>query len=313
MVSLCVPTSAIGPSNCHNLDQITHTAYQIAKAACTFQVDEIVVLQVPETPGDEKSQRILFDESQPSKGKVRPDSLLLLSLLQYFVTPPYLVKSVFGGKVDKNSFNVAKKLPKVSTLPFMQVELHSKYREGMSIDRAVKRKKTASGKVKKIKKSQQVTKYVNVGTDKPLELKQEIPINARVTVDMKTGEIVSPLQAYGSQGTNGSFGYSVRVATDLTKLFTESGYPEGYESTIFADSGDYFGDEGEYSKLDLVSAVVGKTLLVVAPWKDIQTTFSASGMDVGSATELFDGRLDIPCKSRVEDGCMIALAMTSDK
>ena len=52
-ISLCICSSCIEPKNCKSLEQMTRIAYQIAKAACTFNVNEIIVLQKPHGENNE--------------------------------------------------------------------------------------------------------------------------------------------------------------------------------------------------------------------------------------------------------------------
>ncbi|VEU20399.1 DEKNAAC101365 [Brettanomyces naardenensis] len=317
--SLCIPTSCVSRTNCRSLEQVTFTAYQIAKAACTFNVSEVIVLQVPaEDVGEAVSSgKLRFTEEVPNKDGYRPDSLLLASLLQYFVTPPYLVNFIFSSaQINKRYFEVAKKLPKISTLPFMQANSGhgtKKYREGMSISKAKStRQKTKTGKVRKIRKQDKMTKYVNVGSAKLFELQDEIPTNARVTVDLKKQKIVSPLEAYGCMGTNNSYGYQVRIAKNLPAVFTESGYPEGYEKAIFASSGEYYGSskadtyKDKIEELDRIDQN-GNFLLIVSRWKELEGSFNESGIE-GTPEQMLDGWIDIPSKSRCEDGCLIAFS-----
>ena len=120
--SLCIPVSII--DNCKNLEQITHVVYQVAKSAVFFNAGEIVVLDLER----KKTQ------SDAKQGLTLSPALLIASLLQYFVTPPYLVKSVFK-KEYQSCFSVAAKLPRISALPFMR-HLHDdkgRYREGLAI------------------------------------------------------------------------------------------------------------------------------------------------------------------------------------
>ncbi|GMG28025.1 unnamed protein product [Ambrosiozyma monospora] len=363
--TLCVPSSCISKSVCGNLEQVTHVAYQIAKAACLYNVGEIVVLQIPkeETKQEESTTQLPVDpsairsvtetgaikktfddtvivdkdgdskmdeeESKPTKKTdesepdYRSDSLLLASLLQFFVTPPYLLKSTFKDKDLLKKFQYAKKLPKISTLPFMQNN-SGDFKEGLTIDKKPpKREKTKSGKVKKIKHKLNVTKFVNVGEAKLLELATPVPVNVRVTVNIKTKQIVSPLQAYGVTGAKASFGYQVRISKNFISMFTEASYSEGYSKSLYVNSGDFFfnGTSKLNHKLDTlkeINTVDSKkdvlVLLVVSKWRDLCLAFDhdkSSLEGVTGAEQMFDGKLGIPSGTRIEDGSLIALAQLS--
>ncbi|KAG7894521.1 hypothetical protein KL905_002622 [Ogataea polymorpha] len=305
-ITLCIPSSCISRRSCKNLEQATFTAYQIARAACTYNVGEIVILDVPETIEAEESNKIKFEE----KGISASDSSrILAALLQFFTTPSYLVKTVFQASVIEY-FKIAKKLPKISTLPYMQNAAASSFREGISIPKKSVVKKTAEGKVLK-KKKPTTTKFVNIGDRKMLELEEEIPINTRVTVNMKTKRVVSPDDAYGKAGALRTFGYHVRVATKLSSVFTEPGYTEGYDRCIYVSSGDYFSNEQPATELPSYQKETDKRLLlVVAKWNDINKAFKSETIEgVSEPKQMMDCRLEIPLGTRIEDGVLISLAM----
>ena len=336
-VSLCICSSCISPKNCKSLQQATNTAYQIAKAACTFNVNEVIVLQKLDDESDDDNEEVELNHKKRSRKelnlngeelvqqrKIDSEMMLLAGLLQFFVTPPYLVESVFANSpIDVRKFSYAKKLPTISMLPFMQANGgrgNKKYREGMTIQNMSKsRKKTASGKVKKIKKTDRMTKFVNVGLKTLLELKQAVPKGARVTVDMKKHTVVSPYGAYGSSGMNNSYGYQVRAATNIQTLLGQSGLPEGYDMILYSCCGEYFttNRSTEWSKAihpldrEEVAKLSGNILLVIIPGNDWSAIFNESKLD-GKAQDLFDGSIDIPSKARVEDGCMISLSKLYD-
>lgn len=261
-------------------------------------------------------KKIKFDDVEDKekkenalKNEVSDDSMLIATILQYFVTPPYLAKSLFKAKFFKN-FQYAKTYPKLTTLPFMSDDVDSKYREGLTVIMG-----KTSKPLTKNKKTQPLknTKYVNIGYDKYLELSgQQVPTNVRVTVDTETKKVVSPIEAYQDQvGAKSSYGYHVRIAKSFTSIFTESSYPDGYSQSIYVNSGDYF----HHGKSDLKDVVVDKTkeanlLLVVAKWGDIEYSFKQDAKNlegVENAREFFDGQVQIPSGTKIEDGSLIAL------
>lgn len=351
--TLCIPSTCISKSNAKNLEQITHIAYQIAKAACNFNAPEILIMQVPqeeETPSSVNSEEISyssietsssgsgskrkFDEADlginstkktNSKKPVAPskytnESLLLASLLQYFVTPPYLVKSTFKQDMLKN-FEYAKKLPKISTLPFMQNnDTFKNFREGLTVaKKQQKREKTSSGKVKKAKNFN-TTNLVNIGQSELFILEgTEIPPRLRVTVNLKTKKIVSPVEAYGIIGAKSAFGYNVRVSSSFSSIFTECSFASGFDKSLWVNCGDYFSKESKSQPTNEVATITPEAnkkaatqlLLVLGKWKDIEEAFEddkSSLEGVESAGLMFDGKLKIPQGIRVEDAAMIALS-----
>ncbi|CCF60044.1 hypothetical protein KAFR_0I02650 [Kazachstania africana CBS 2517] len=302
--SLCIPTSIL--NSCSNLDQITHTLYQIAKAATLFNVAEIVILD---------------QGSRNSESKIT-DSMLMASLLQYFVTPPYLIKSVFK-KQYLGYFKIASKLPRILNLPFMRyLEANEgRYREGLSI------RMTHPDAKKEFKQ----TKYINIGKAETLELKSQlVPTNVRVTVDIVEKKVVSPIEAYGDfVGANSSYGYHVRIAKSFGDIFTESAFSKGYSQAIWINSGDYYYNENlkKYHKVETKVSQIEKiirsdsneepanVLLVCGKWDHIKTSFNKckdqfDGCD--GAHQFFDGQIELPGAApqgniNIEDSCMIAL------
>lgn len=251
------------------------------------------------------------------------NSLLFASLLQFFITPPYLIKSVFANNKYKDKFKYASKLPKLSTLPFMNNNnVHQDFKEGLTIAKASpKPTSSSSSKLKKgnKKKLLSVTKYVNIGESEPLELSQDIPVNVRVTVDIKNKKIVSPLTAYGTMGNKSSFGYFVRIAKTFSSTFTESSFNDGYTSSIYIKADDYFNNDDKKSiennkindvDLSQINVKGGQVLLVLGNLKDLEYSFKqdkSNLAEVENVLQMFDGELKIPNGVKIEDAALIAL------
>ncbi|AGO13540.1 AaceriAGL342Cp [[Ashbya] aceris (nom. inval.)] len=344
--TLCIPTSIL--DNCSNLEQLTHALYQIAKAATLFNVGEIVVLDLGAGATTAASQSAA-SELEPRKRKIKFEeaseeteasnkksasrlsgAMLIATLLQYFVTPPYLVSSVFKKKYS-SYFKCAAKLPRLSALPFMrhlQTD-QGRYREGLSVNMA----KSATAK-----KPSTRTKYINIGKDAVLELRgQQVPVNVRVTVDTVDKKVVSPAEAYGDySGANAAYGYSVRVARTFADIFLGAGFSGGYTQSLWVNSADFFFDPAAQSSARLDSKIPhvqkiitpsleelqeqpslqpANLLLVFGKWKHLCDKFQQTKdlFDGASgAHDLFDGRLDLPGVPEgyicIEDSCMVALA-----
>ncbi|ODV78398.1 DUF171-domain-containing protein [Suhomyces tanzawaensis NRRL Y-17324] len=342
LVSICIPSTVISSKNAYNLEQITNIAYQIAKAATIYNVTEIVILDVPDQQEiDEKvvqmagskggkkmkfnfSDEDIVNEETPDietkEKKESDDAYLLASLLQFFVTPPYLVKSIFPPelKINKNilkKLHYAYKLPKMTTLPFMgNNDVFKHFKEGMTIARETPKVMNKKTKVKAAKKIS-VTKFVNIGEAEPLELniKREVPVNSRVTVDIKNKTIVSPAEAYGVVGNKSSFGYYIRMCKRFSQIFTESSVPEGYSSSVYVNCDDYHLSNkkiGDFSEIRPISKVEGNVLLVLGNFKDLQNSFEQDKSNlegVDSVGQMFDGSMEVPKGVRAEDGLLVAL------
>lgn len=345
--AICVPSSVISRGNARNLEQITNIAYQIARAATIFNVSEIIILNVPgpeeiaarneaeaqktmAVSGGSGNKKISFNltdddlgpevsqkTSEPEPELVEsPDNenngLLLATLLQFFVTPPYLVKGVFRESTFRHKFKYAEKLPKLSTLPFMNNNnVIQDFKEGLSVPKHTPRGTSRNRKVSALKKLQ-VTKYINIGQASPIILNgAEVPINVRVTVDVKNKKIVSPQAAYGKVGSRSSFGYFVRYANSITSVFTELPLPNGYSESFYVSASDYFSSSGV--AIEAAEAPKeGHVLMVVSSIKDLNEAFNQekiSGVD--NVTDMFDGQIPVPEGLRIEDALMIALTKSS--
>lgn len=322
--SICISTDII--TNCINLEQITNVIYQIAKAATMFNVGEIVVLD------SKKNKEEIVKENKLS------DSMLIASLLQYFVTPPYLVKSIFKNKYEKY-FKIANKLPRLSVLPFMRYlkQDNGRYREGLAI--RMEKPNTNNNNQKKGKEFKQ-TKYINIGKGETLELKSQlVPVNVRVTVDTIEKKVVSPEEAYGDfTGAKASYGYHVRVSKTFGDIFTECGFTGGYSQALWINTGDYYydGTLKKYRKTETSVPYVEKivkpetsdsspsnianVLLVFGKWDLMKKAFDKSKEQFEGCEgvhQFFDGQLELPGAVPqgpvpVQDGCMIALTLVSN-
>lgn len=342
-VTLCVPSSVISESNARNLEQITSIAYQIARAATTFGVAEIVVLNIPDveyiaakkerhatksmvTSSGGANIKISFSDADgdvdaeynktgeqsriDDKLKLRNDNngLLLSTLLQYFVTPPYLVKDLFKDSDYRQKFKYAKKLPKLSTLPFMNDDTKSgEFKEGLSVPKHSPRVLKRKGRTSALKKLQ-VTKFVNVGQSSPITLKgAEIPVHVRVTIDIKNLKIVSPQMAYGQAGLKASFGYFVRYAKSLSSVFTELPLSDGYSESLLIRANEFFAVE-EIQLHSVCGPRTGQVLLVAAGLRDLKKAFEDEAIaGVEQVTDMFDGQIEVPKRLRIEDAVMIGL------
>lgn len=335
--SLCVPSTIISKTNAHNLEQVTNVAYQVAKAAASFQVSEIVVLDIPpkkteetvaeiKLAGNTGNQKVKFGDNeldpipkskatetkQASEDVDQLDSnaILFATLLQYFVTPKYLTKAVFQLSKYNKKFKYAEKLPTLSNLPFMNNNnVGEHFKEGLTTPKhtpkVLKRSKKTSA-TKKLK----VTKYVNIGEKTLLELEgREVPANVRVTVDVRNKKVVSPQVAYGITGSKAAFGYYVRLAKLITAVFTELSFPDGYTDSIFINANNYFAKASETSLSEAKSVTQGNVLLLIGNLDHFEACFKLETIEgVNLVTEMFDSELKVPSGLRVEDAALVGLA-----
>lgn len=342
-ISLCIPSSVISSSNASNLEHITHIAYQIAKAATIYNVSEIVVLDIPSKKtreeqnqhvsvinlqGDSGNKKIKFSSVAEDKAQMETlknsqtsnetgtgdnenNAFLLASLLQYFVTPKYLVNSVFRTNPYSKKFKYAGKLPKLSTLPFMNNNgVQNDFKEGFTIAKQAPKIRKKNKKTSAVKKLR-VTKYVNVGESKLLELNgPEVPTNVRVTVDIKNKKVVSPDKAYGISGCKASFGYHVRLVRTVTAVFTELSHPDGYSESVFVNADNYFADGANAQIPKKDNDWSGEILMVIGNIRDLEYIFKQESIEgVENISDMFDSELHVPSGLRIEDAALVSLAM----
>lgn len=307
---MCIPSSTISKTNCRSTQQVAAAAHQIARSATSFGVSEIVVYSTEKTSQEEeaaaltntpadKPKKIVFgdDDDDDNKNGDKEDGKsadkdnssgdelseqdLLVGFLEYFVTPSYLRKSLFGEKLHVFE-GPAQKLPKLTGLPYLN-HGSSRYFIGLSVQRRIpgsKQRKTvsANGRRRKRKTNKNdankdndpsVTGYVNIGFKKVMKLSDnaKVPVNSIVVVDKETGAVVSPELAFGPKAskkenkdgnkkgefktefetsnptwTKQGFAYKVRKVGNFGKVFTESPYPSGYRYTALAPCMEYFSD-----------------------------------------------------------------------
>lgn len=337
-VSLCIPSSCIDAPSCTSLQQASHVAHQIARAAVFHQVDEIIIYDphdVVETSNEkeEKSKKIVFNEepasaSSNNEPKIVESTILLATLLQYYVTPSYLRKITFP---DTAVLHYAKKIPKIPGLPFMN-HRKSRYLEGITVKHKIDKKtlqrfKKGSTKSKKQLALESTTNKVQVGDSDLIQLdtsQQRIPVGMRVTVDTEKNKIVSARSAYGSE----YFGYTVRVVPQFGKVFTECPLStDGYSYTVYVPCMEYMAPLNTPlpAAVKALSSVTPQSLLtkakttssspryllVYGKWNQVDQAVQHDSQDLEQLTDaspLFDARLAIKSCSRVEDAVLMSLA-----
>ncbi|CAI2170246.1 5116_t:CDS:10 [Funneliformis geosporum] len=144
-------------------------------------------------------------------------NIFLARILQYLETPQYLRKELFPVHQD---LTYAGLLNPLDCPHHVRKEEKSPFREGVIID-----KKPRNGK----------GSLVNAGLSKYVIIDKSIKTGIRVTLDMgnyevsKKAKVVSPKlpKQHGLY-----WGYNIRIADAISKVFTECSYPGGYDVTI---------------------------------------------------------------------------------
>ncbi|XP_075942122.1 putative methyltransferase C9orf114 homolog [Anarhichas minor] len=213
-VSVALPGSVL--DNAQSTELRTYLAGQIARACVVFCVDEIIVF-------DEYGEDVKSVEGEfKGVGKKGHACIQLARILQYLECPQYLRKWFFPKHQD---LQYAGLLNPLDSPHHMRIDDESDYREGIVLDRPIKPGKGS---------------LVNCGMRKDVRIDKQLQSGLRVTLKLnKTqnqeskmckGVVVAPHLPRTEGGVY--WGYSVRLASCLSAVFTESPYAEGYDLTI---------------------------------------------------------------------------------
>uniref|UniRef100_A0A4W6D6Y8 28S rRNA (uridine-N(3))-methyltransferase n=1 Tax=Lates calcarifer TaxID=8187 RepID=A0A4W6D6Y8_LATCA len=201
-VSVALPGSVL--DNAQSTELRTYLAGQIARACVVFCVDEIVVF-------DEQGK--IVEGEFKGVGKKGHACIQLARILQYLECPQYLRKWFFPKHQD---LQYAGLLNPLDSPHHMRIDEESEYREGIVLDRPTKQGKGS---------------LVNCGMRKDVRIDKQLQSGLRVTVHkINKGVVVAPHVPRTEGGLY--WGYSVRLASCLSAVFTESPYKDGYDLTI---------------------------------------------------------------------------------
>ncbi|XP_076168932.1 28S rRNA (uridine-N(3))-methyltransferase [Ptiloglossa arizonensis] len=215
-VSIAVPGSIL--DNAQSPELRTYLAGQIARAACIYKIDEIVVFDDKGEITENEKKKVKKDEVL---GERRIGCLQLARILQYLECPQYLRKYFFPIHKDLQYAGVLNPLDAPHHLRQQDISL---YREGIITNKLVKGGKGS---------------YVNVGLLNDVHVDKVLTAGLRVTVKIPEdqsnpkklkGFIVPPNIPKLDNGLY--WGYAVRLANNLTEALTQCPYKEGYDLTI---------------------------------------------------------------------------------
>lgn len=288
-VSVALPGSVL--DNAQSTELRTYLAGQIARACVVFCVDEIIVF-------DEQGEDVKSVEGEfKGVGKKGHACIQLARILQYLECPQYLRKWFFPKHQD---LQYAGLLNPLDSPHHMRIDEESEYREGIVLDRPTKPGKGS---------------FVNCGMrrdvriDKPLQsgLRVTVQLNKTQSDDSKVckGVVVAPHVPRTKGGLY--WGYTVRLASCLSAVFTESPYKDGYDLTI--------GTSERGSHLDQTSLTPFKHLLVVfGGLQGLEASLDADqNLEVTDPSVLFDLYLNT-CPGqgsrtiRTEEAMLISMA-----
>lgn len=213
-ISVALPGSVL--DNAQSPEFRTYLAGQIARACTVFSVDEIVVF-------DEQGEDAKTVEGEfGGIGRKGHANVQLARILQYLECPQYLRKCFFPKHRDLDFAGV---LNPLDSPHHLRIDDDAEYREGVVVDRPSKPGKGS---------------FVNCGLRKEVQIDKQLQAGLRVTVRLHKmenseskvlkGSVIAPDVPRMESGLY--WGYTVRLASCLSSVFTECPFEDGYDLTI---------------------------------------------------------------------------------
>ncbi|KAH6605210.1 hypothetical protein Trco_006917 [Trichoderma cornu-damae] len=291
-VSVAFPSSTI--ATLATAEQRIAVPSRIARALAIFSIDEVIVFD--DSP---VASRPLNTDTSAYTGDTDPCHFLT-HVLSYLEAPPFMRKALFPLHPN---------LRLISSLPGLDTPHHPHPKESMSYREGV----TIAG----MTKSSDGT-LVDVGLEKPVEIKEDIPPKTRVTIKLsedesEPSECVHPHAPRTETGFY--WGYTVRKAASLSAVFTESPYENGYDMSIgTSERGSPASKEFPHSRRlqfnHMLIVFGGPRGIEYAAMNDEE--LGGMGIQGGKTRELFDHWVDVlPNQGsrtiRTEEAVFIAL------
>ncbi|KAL8664467.1 MAG: hypothetical protein Q9202_003017 [Teloschistes flavicans] len=236
-VSIALPGSIISKYG----KSIPTLTGQIARALAVFCVDEVVIFDDKQGKQRKGDGRSLQNGGDEFTGYLDPN-YFLMHILSYLETPPFLRKQLFPMHADLRH---AGSLPSLDMPHHLRSDDWCLYREGITVEQV-----TAEQGPKKKRKEQAKTEsnaegrsLVDVGLQQRISVPAVIPPKTRVTIKMPghmnpstdsdpalVASAVAPTEPREQAGYY--WGYTVRAASSLSTVITESTYPNGYDLSV---------------------------------------------------------------------------------
>ncbi|XP_023302554.2 putative methyltransferase C9orf114 [Lucilia cuprina] len=303
-VSIAVPGSIL--ENAQSVELRTYVAGQIARAACIYRVNEVIVFDDIGLATARETKRNYDadddDAADDASHTVRSSCLQLARILQYLECPQYLRKFFFPLHKDLKYSGLLNPLDAPHHLRQQNI---FRYREGIVTEKQAKPGHS----------------YVNVGLLNDVLVNKALTAGLRVTVKLddtkehvrkQRGTIVSPDEPRRETGVY--WGYTVRIAHTMSDIFTKSPYPGGYDLTIGTS------DRGaNVQEIPAKSLQFNHVLLVFGGLQGLESALSNDDkLQVDDPELLFDNYINVLPKQgsrtiRTEEAILIAMAAIQEK
>ncbi|KAI9582422.1 putative methyltransferase C9orf114 [Glossina fuscipes] len=299
-ISIAVPGSIL--ENAQSIELRTYVAGQIARAACIFRVNEVIVF---DDIGLSTARETKVDYNAKDEDKhrtVRNSCLQLARILQYLECPQYLRKFFFPLHKDLKYSGL---LNPLDAPHHLRQDNIFRYREGIVTEKAAK-----PGHC-----------YVNVGLLNDVLVNKAIEPGFRVTVKLDNPEanikkqrasVVSPDEPRRESGVY--WGYTIRIAHSIAEIFTKSPYPKGYDVTVgTSDRGKNIHELAQHSM------EYNHMLLVFGGLQGLESALASDDkLQVDDPELLFDYYVNVLPQQgsrtiRTEEAVLIALAAMQEK
>ncbi|KAK9885937.1 hypothetical protein WA026_013814 [Henosepilachna vigintioctopunctata] len=215
-LSLAVPGSIL--ENAQSAELRTYLAGQIARTACLFQVDEVIVY---DDYGDEANCKKSTIEDDYGMKTLRSCCVQLARILQYLECPQYLRKHFFPLH---NDLKFSGLLNPLNAPHHLSINENFEFREGIVTNKPVK---PGRGSI------------VSVGLKQDVHIDKLLTEGFRCTVRILPGKnnskkfkglVVHPDTPRKETGIY--WGYNVRLAKSLSYVFSQCPYKTGYDVSI---------------------------------------------------------------------------------
>ncbi|KRZ14917.1 Uncharacterized protein T11_5994 [Trichinella zimbabwensis] len=237
-VSIAIPGSIV--ENAQSFELRTYLAGQIARAACIFEVDEIIIF-------DETATMTSKEVEMFENGELRAFNCncFLVRLLRYIECPQYLRKHLFPLCSDFKYVGLLNPLDCFHHFRMDEVEIP--YREAVVVNKPVKDGRGS---------------FCNAGLTKDVEIDRTLKPGIRVTVKFENSDqkqkrllakVVNPTEPTTAMGYY--WGYNVRLAKSLKSVFSDCPYVDGYDLIV--------GTSDKGTNVDNVQLPSFKHLLIV--------------------------------------------------
>ncbi|XP_065369913.1 putative methyltransferase C9orf114 [Calliphora vicina] len=303
-ISIAVPGSIL--ENAQSVELRTYVAGQIARAACIYRVNEVIVFDDIGLATARETKRNYDMDDDDADGDtshtVRSSCLQLARILQYLECPQYLRKFFFPLHKDLKYSGLLNPLDAPHHLRQQNI---FRYREGIVTEKPAKPGHS----------------YVNVGLLNDVLVNKALEAGLRVTVKLdntkehvrkQRGTVVSPDEPRRETGVY--WGYTVRIAHTMSDIFTKSPYTGGYDLTIGTS------DRGaNVQEIPAKSLKFNHVLLVFGGLQGLESALSNDDkLQVDDPELLFDNYINVLPKQgsrtiRTEEAILIAMSALQEK